>query len=274
MINNGEISRIKKWWKTIIPNICASLYKLVGHSVWSNLPAGRRKLWQPIKIFPWIFSFQKTHLIQCTCQLRVWPLWASAWPQSAWGRSPGVTMSRSSPTPGTTSWSGPRGPPRSANTRRAPGPSATSSLWWDLNRHYYHDGTVINPAESRYTIYGKDPCLTVGLVIVTTHTSPLSLISEPGAQAARPGGPTCQLVTRCISLAFSQPAQRSKHFSKLKLRNLIKLKSCPYFVKRIFMSRSQRNIWCSSDAPSKRIFCLADDKRGHAEGEKFWRFLW
>ena len=141
-------------------------------------------------------------------------------------------------------------------------------------KHYYHDGTVINPAESRYTICGKDPCLTVGLVIVTTHTSPLSLISEPGAQAARPGGPTCQLVTRCISLAFSQPAQRSKHFSKLKLRNLIKLKSCPYFVKRIFMSRSQRNIWCSSDAPSKRIFCLADDKRGHAEGEKFWRFLW
>lgn len=247
MINNGEISRIKKWWKTIIPNICASLYKLVGHSVWSNLPAGRRKLWQPIKIFPWIFSFQKTHLIQCTCQLRVWPLWASAWPQSAWGRSPGVTMSRSSLTPGTTSWSGPRGPPRSANTRRAPGPSATSSLWWDLNRHYYHDGTVINPAESRYTIYGKDPCLTVGLVIVTTHTSPLSLISEPGAQAARPGGPTCQLVTRCISRVLSASPE-IKTLLKVKTTKSDKTQILSIFCKKDFHVKISKEylmfVWC------------------------------
>ena len=48
--------------------------------------------------------------------------------------------------------------------------------------------TVLLILLNQDTICGKDPCLTVGLVIVTTHTSPLSLISEPGAQAARQGG--------------------------------------------------------------------------------------
>ena len=96
-------------------------------------------------------------------------------------------------------------------------------------------------------------CLTVGLVIVTTHTSPHLLISKPGQ--ARRGS----LVNLSLdaSLSFSQPAKGSKHFSKLKLQNLIKLKSCPYFVKRIFMSRSQRNIWCSSDAPFSKNFLFS-----------------
>ena len=96
-------------------------------------------------------------------------------------------------------------------------------------------------------------CLTVGLVIVTTHISPHLLISKPG-QARR--GSLVNL-SPDASLSFSQPAQGSKHFSKLKLQNLIKLKSCPYFVKRIFMSRSQRNIWCSSDAPYSKNFLFS-----------------
>ena len=103
---------------------------------------------------------------------------------------------------------------------------------------------IINPLESRDC--GKDTCLTVGLVIVTTHTSAhiRARSQEPASFSKASLGPTCQLVTSCISpISHSQPSQRSKHFSKLKLRNLMKLKFCPYFVEKDFHVKSIKGIF-------------------------------
>ena len=97
----------------------------------------------------------------------------------------------------------------------------------------------INPAESRYNLWQRSMFDSWPSYCYNSHLASLPHIRarSSGSQARR--GP---LVNLSLDASRVLSAQRSKHFSKLKLRNLIKLKSCPYFVKRIFMSRSQRNI--------------------------------
>ena len=87
---------------------------------------------------------------------------------------------------------------------------------------------------------GKDTYLTVGLVIVTSHTS-AHIRARSQQVLARPGWVPLVNLSLAASLPFS--AQRSKHFSKLKLQNLIKLKFCPYFVEKDFHVKSIKGIF-------------------------------
>ena len=86
---------------------------------------------------------------------------------------------------------------------------------------------------------------------------------------------TASLVNLSPDAFFTpQPSRRSKHFTNLKLQNLITLKFCPYFVKKDFHVNLSKEYLMFVWSPFSENLLLADDKTGHTEGEKLGRLLW